>query len=133
MSFKIYHTIDDLTPRIVVLKHFATGGTVSIKEAIARTGLKSKDLFGFVSYQGITYHTLTVRAQERTYQEFDEIDFHNEIDEVITSGKKILYDELGQYLERKRPAPHPIFAEIKAINDSIINESIKNCRPKQKT
>ncbi len=81
------------TPRLFILQYFAQGGKVSLKDAKHRTGLSARNLLGFVSHRGISYDRLIERAQEYTF-ETDAATLANEIDEIISGGKRRVWDEL---------------------------------------
>lgn len=118
--FKLFHKIDDLTPRIVILKFFATGGKVKYKEAQDRTGLTYKDLLGFVSKNGLSYHSLVIRAKEYSFNfDADEPEILDMIDEIIQGGRVAVYDELRQYLEVKEKYISDAYKLIKQINEEL--------------
>lgn len=128
---KAYGRIDPFTPRIVMLKFFACGGKVKMKEAIERTGLTPKDLFGFVKENGISYHRLIERCTEESYTEVDEQDFANDIDDVITSGKAAVYDELKPYVELK-PRIHPMLIHLEQSREADLQNKLQGAKPRIK-
>lgn len=115
--------IEPFTVRIELLKFFATGGKVSMSEAIARTGLTYKDLFGFVARKGISYHKLFERVIETTYQEPDQIDFDNEVDSIITGGKAAVFAELMPFY-KKEAVYSESYEFIKTLNHELKTERL---------
>lgn len=115
--------IESFTVRIELLKFFASGGKVSMSEAIARTGLTYKDLFGFVARKGISYHKLFERVIETTCQEPYQIDFDNEVDAIITGGKAAVFAELMPFY-KKEGIYQDSYEFIKNLNHELKTERL---------
>lgn len=94
-----------------------------MSEAIARTGLTYKDLFGFVARKGISYHKLFERVIETTYQEPDQIDFDNEVDSIITGGKAAVFAELMPFY-KKEAVYSESYEFIKTLNHELKTERL---------
>lgn len=98
-SMRKYARMDAENPRVAILKFFALGGRVKHEEAVYRTGHGPKDLYGWTSKKGKSYDQLLQLAKEESRKDdFDEADFLNEIDDIVKSGKKAVFDELKSYL-----------------------------------
>ncbi len=100
---KKYGGIEVSTPRTGILQFFALGGKLNKKDAIARTGHKAEDLFGWVSDKGVSYESLIQQIKdEYKGEEFDEVALANEIDEIIRSSKKDVFAELNEVIEGEK-------------------------------
>lgn len=109
---KKYGKLDQINQRTLVLRFFATGGRVSLKEAIARTGVKAKDLFGTTAKNGISYHTLYENVTGELGLELGDIDqgdFDNMVDAMLMGPKSDIYKEINSHLEpeNKQDAKDP--------------------------
>ena len=101
---KKYNKLDELTPRTLVLRFFATGGKVSSKEAMKRTRLGTKDLWGKVAKTGLSYHQLFESIADELgleLQDIDQYDFDNMVDSLISGSKNAIFEELNEHLPKK--------------------------------
>lgn len=90
-----YHDIVSSSPRIAILKFFATGGKVNTKEAKTRTGLKGADLKLWHSKNGVTWdHLVAFAKEESRHDDADEGSIRDEIDGIISRSRAAVFEEL---------------------------------------
>ncbi len=101
---KKYNKLDKLTSRTLLLRFFATGGKVSVKEAIDRTALGMKDLIGKVAKVGSTYHSLYESITDELGLEMGDIDqndFDNMVNEFLRGNKADIFKEINLHIGEK--------------------------------
>lgn len=101
---KKYGKLDELSPRTLLLRFFATGGKVSSEEGMKRTKLGMKDLWGKVAKKGSTYHQLYESITDELGMELgdiDQLDFDNMVDEFLRGNKSDIFKEINQHIGEK--------------------------------
>ena len=104
---KKYAKLDELSPRTLLLRFFATGGKISSEEGMKRTKLGMKDLWGKVAKKGTTYHNLYQNITDELGMELgdiDQLDFDNMVDEFLRGNKSDIFKEINTHLGEKEKA-----------------------------
>jgi len=101
---KKYAKLDELSPRTLLLRFFATGGKISSEEGMKRTKLGMKDLWGKVAKKGTTYHNLYQNITDELGMELgdiDQLEFDNMVDEFLRGNKSDIFKEINTHLGEK--------------------------------